>query len=271
MLTFADLLGAAAEAALIATGSPYMAVTVPFLIAAVYVLQKVYLRTSQQLRLMELETRGPLYANFLETLDGVSTIRAFGWGLDCQKQCQALLDRSQRPNYLLMCIQTWLKMVLDLIVAAEATIVVLLALLLRSSTNPALLGVSLNNILCKWSSHYWQLHNINANVLTRTAFNASLASVIGGWTLFETSLGAIARLRSFEQNVKPEDRPGEVCKPPASWPAEGKIEMRGVAASHRFVRRHCFIVVVESHNRSNTLTGLARLVSRTPASTLKQA
>lgn len=47
-----------------------------------------------------------------------------------------------------MCIQTWLNMVLDLIVAAEATIVVLLALLLRSSTNPSLLGVSLNNILC---------------------------------------------------------------------------------------------------------------------------
>lgn len=72
MLTCTDLLGAAAEAALIATGSPYMAATVPFLIAAVYVLQKVYLRTSQQLRVLELETRGPLYANFLETLDGVS-------------------------------------------------------------------------------------------------------------------------------------------------------------------------------------------------------
>lgn len=126
-----------------------MAATIPVLIAAVYCLQKVYLRTSQQLRLMELETRGPLYSNFLETLDGLSTIRAFGWELRCQKYCQALLDVSQRPNYLLMCIQTWLNMVLDLIVAAEATIVVLLALMLRSSTNPALLGVSLNNILCE--------------------------------------------------------------------------------------------------------------------------
>ncbi|TQV95962.1 ABC transporter [Cordyceps javanica] len=212
LVTVTNLLGAAAEAALIATGSPYMAATVPFLIAAVYVLQKVYLRTSQQLRLLELETRGPLYSNFLETLEGLSTIRAFGWELSCKKSCQAFLDRSQRPTYLLMCIQTWLNMVLDLIVAAEATIVVLLALLLRSSTNPALLGVSLNNIL---------------------SFNASLASVIGGWTLFETSLGAIARLRAFEENVKPEDHPREVREPPASWPAEGKIEMRDVTASHR--------------------------------------
>ncbi|KAJ6788261.1 hypothetical protein PWT90_02398 [Aphanocladium album] len=212
LVTVTNLLGAAAEAALIATGSPYMAVTIPFLICAVYILQKVYLRTSQQLRLMELESRGPLYANFLETLDGVSTIRALGWQLKCKKLCQTLLDQSQRPNYFLMSIQTWLNMVLDLIVAAEATIVVLLALLLRSSTNPALLGVSLNNIL---------------------SFNGSLASVIGGWTLFETSLGAIARLRSFEQNIKPEDLADETCQPAASWPAEGKIEMRGLAASHR--------------------------------------
>ncbi|OAA63926.1 ABC transporter, transmembrane domain, type 1 [Cordyceps fumosorosea ARSEF 2679] len=211
LVTVTNLLGAAAEAALIAMGSPYMAATVPFLIAAVYALQKVYLRTSQQLRLLELETRGPPYANFLETLDGVSTIRAFGWELNCKQYCQAFLDRSQRPTYLLICIQTWLNMVLDLIVAAEAAIVVLLGLLLKSSTNPALLGVSLNNIL---------------------SFNASLASVIGGWTLFETSLGAISRLRSFEQNIKPEDLPGEVCEPPASWPVEGRIEMRGVDASH---------------------------------------
>ncbi|KAM3512449.1 hypothetical protein MY11210_003939 [Beauveria gryllotalpidicola] len=93
-------------------------------------------------------------------------------------------------------------MVLDFIVGAEATIVMLLALLLRSSTNPALLGVSLDNIL---------------------SFNASLVSVIGGWTLFKTSLGALTQPRSFEQNMKPEDQPWEVCEPPKSWPAEGTI------------------------------------------------
>lgn len=232
LVTVTNLLGATAEAALIATGSPYMAATIPVLVAAVYILQKVYLRTSQQLRLMELETRGPLYANFLETLEGASTIRAFGWEIDCKVFCRKLLDTSQRPNYSLMYIQTWLNMVLDLIVAAEATIVVLLALLLRSSTKPALLGVSLNNILCRYKE--FGPIGRGSMLIQLLAFNASLASVIGGWTLFETSLGAIARLKSFEENVRPEDLAVETCEPPPSWPEEGQIEMRNVTASHRF-------------------------------------
>ena len=61
------------------------------------------------------------------------------------------LDFSQRPYYLLYCVQRWLNMVLDLIVGAEAVLVVGLAVWLRSSTSVGLLGVSLNNILCKSS------------------------------------------------------------------------------------------------------------------------
>lgn len=61
-----------------------------------------------------------------------------------------LLDESQRPYYLLYCIQRWLTLVLDLIVGAEAVLVVGLAVGLRHSTSPGLLGVSLNNVMCKW-------------------------------------------------------------------------------------------------------------------------
>lgn len=74
-----------------------MAFTIPFLILVVYVLQDIYLRTSCQLRLLDLETRAPLFSHFLETLDGLATIRAFGWR-ECQRLCGALLDASQRPH-----------------------------------------------------------------------------------------------------------------------------------------------------------------------------
>ena len=125
-----------------------MAATVPLLIAVIWVLQHVYLRTSRQLRLLDLEARSPLYSHFLETLSGLSTIRAFGWEVENKEQNKRLLDFSQRPYYLLYCVQRWLNLVLDLIVAAEAVVVVGLALGLRTSTTAGLLGVSLNNILC---------------------------------------------------------------------------------------------------------------------------
>ncbi|KAH8708067.1 hypothetical protein HC256_010215 [Beauveria bassiana] len=61
--------------------------------------------------------------------------------------------------------------------------------------------------------------------------NASLVSIIGGWTLFKTSLGAIAQPRPFAKGQAGRSI-GEVHESPKSWPAEGTIEMRGVAASH---------------------------------------
>ena len=112
-------------------------------------LQHVYLRTSRQLRLLDLETRSPLYSHFLDTLNGLAVIRAFGWETEAKGQAYEFLDVSQRPYYLLLCVQTWLTLVLDFIVGAEALIVVGLALGLRSYTSAGLLGLSLNNILCK--------------------------------------------------------------------------------------------------------------------------
>jgi ATP-binding cassette subfamily C (CFTR/MRP) protein 1 len=138
-----------AEAALIAVGSYYMALTVPFTIITTYFLQHIYLKTSRQLRILELESRSPVYSHFLETLEGLATIRAFGWQTQMMDEMARRLDESQKPYYLMFCIQRWLALVLDLIVGALATIVVALATSLRYSTSPGLLGVSMNSVLGK--------------------------------------------------------------------------------------------------------------------------
>lgn len=125
-----------------------MIIALPFLFIVMYYLQRVYLRTSRQLRHLELESHSPLYSHFLETLEGLPTIRAFG----CEKEFQELfterVDDSQKPYYLMFCIQNWLGLVLDLISAGMAVTVVTLALNLRQWTSPGLLGVAMNNVLC---------------------------------------------------------------------------------------------------------------------------
>lgn len=149
ILTGIDLFSVIASAALIATGSSYMAISVPFLIVAVFVLQHFYLRTSRQMRLLDLECKSPLYSHFLDTVKGLATVQAFGWEDDFRTKNLRLLDISQQPHYLLYCIQRWLTLALDLIVAAEAVILVSLAVFLRHSTNVGLLGVSLNSVLSR--------------------------------------------------------------------------------------------------------------------------
>jgi len=125
-----------------------MAITLPFTFVVFYYLQHIYLQTSRRLRILELESRSPVYSHFLETLEGLETIRAFRWQARMTTENEKRLDDSQKPYYLMFCIERWLALVLDLIVGGLATAVVALAMLLRYSSSPGLLGVSMNAVLC---------------------------------------------------------------------------------------------------------------------------
>ena len=55
-----DAFNSIAQAILILPASYWLAVSFPFLFGAFYIIQKFYLRTSRQLRLLDLEAKSPL-------------------------------------------------------------------------------------------------------------------------------------------------------------------------------------------------------------------
>lgn len=132
---------------LIATASAYTAITFPFIVAVFYFVQKFYLRTSRQLRFMDLEAKSPLYTQFIESLAGLATLRAFNWQEPSRELNLELLDISQKPFYLMKMIQQWLSLVLNLVSMGLALVVVGLAVKLRESVSPGLTGVALVNII----------------------------------------------------------------------------------------------------------------------------
>jgi ATP-binding cassette, subfamily C (CFTR/MRP), member 1 len=191
---------------------PLITVTLPFTILAVYLIQKVYLATSRQLRFLDLEARAVVNASFLEMLEGVATIRAFGWQQPFICDNVRKLDLSMRPGYLLTCIQRWLDVVLDLIVPGLAIVIISLAVALKGTTTGGQIGIALNVVL---------------------QVNQYLLRLVASWTSLETSLGAISRLRAFEQDVQPEDKAGEMQPPPPAWPARGAVEFANLSACYK--------------------------------------
>jgi ATP-binding cassette subfamily C (CFTR/MRP) protein 1 len=198
-------------AGLMASTASYFLATIPITILVLFAVQKFYLRTSRQLRHLELEAKAPLYTHFQETLSGLASIRAFGWVEQFCSTNFALLDRSQNPVYLLLCIQCWLAVVLDLLVAALATILMSIIVSLRHKMDPGFVGLGLLNVM---------------------SFNTSMSLLIKMWTLTETSIGAIARVRDFVSNTESEIKSVETVEPPLDWPSSGAIELRGFAASY---------------------------------------
>jgi ABC-type multidrug transport system fused ATPase/permease subunit len=166
------------------------------------------------MRFLDLECKSPLYTHIGETFEGLSTIRAFGWQEEFMKINIKHLDTSQKPSYLMSCIQRWLGLVLQLLVAVTAVIVVALATSLIGTTSGGRLGISLSQIV---------------------TFPSSLSFLLMFWTQMETCLGAIARLKGFQEGTKPEDRPEETFIPGEDWPSKGAIEFKNVCASYGWV------------------------------------
>ncbi|KAJ5756881.1 ABC transporter integral membrane type 1 [Penicillium nucicola] len=83
----------------------------------------------------------PVVLSRAEVLEGLPTIRAFGWQGASSQLLTAHLDRFQTPHYMLICTQRRLDLVLDMVVMSLATVVEKLAVMLRSSTSHSLLGL----------------------------------------------------------------------------------------------------------------------------------
>lgn len=201
--------------ALIGASSPYAAISFPVVGFALYAIQRFYLRTSRQLRFLDLEAKSPLYTQFNEILEGLSTIRAFRWQGFLLEKAKALLDRSQRPFYLLFAVQRWLTLVLDLVVAAVATLLISLVVGLRGRIEPGYVGVALLNVIL---------------------FSQSVKLLISFWAQLETQIGSVSRVKTFTAEAVDENLDEEDQMPPPIWPSDGRVEFRNITAGYRYVR-----------------------------------
>lgn len=151
----------------------------------------------------------------IETLDGLATIRAFGWESVYSQKNMSRLNDSQRPVYLLSCLQRWLVFVVDMMITVIAIILIVIVTTLREQIGPGYSGIALMNTL---------------------ALSGTVKTCLTSWVMLEIALGAVARVRSFVVNVKPEvDGDSGDLKTEEElkhWPGDGSIELVDVTASY---------------------------------------
>lgn len=198
------------QAGVIASGTTYMAASLPFAFICLFYIQRYYLRTSRQLRLLQIEAHAPLVTSLREMSTGLVYIRGFG----CQEHnfiyCLRSLDESQKPFYFLRCSQAYLTLVLDLLTAVLAVILTALALHIKDSSSPNAIGLSFLNLI-----------NLSS-CLNRT---------ISYYTMMEMSIGSLTRLREFFR-LTPTERAGTIDLP-ENWPSRGKVQVSNIFARYK--------------------------------------
>jgi ABC-type multidrug transport system fused ATPase/permease subunit len=175
-------------------------------------LQRFYLQTSRQVRLLEIEAKAPLFTHFIESVSGAATIRAFGWQSHYQERNCRFIDTSQRLTYLLSCIHYWLDFVLNIIVM--------------------LLSVTLVSVVVTWVEKF-SAGSVGVSLVMIVGFNSMLARLIQTWTDMESSIGAVTRVKRFVEETELEDHNSTNRDLPLEWPQAGALELSGVVASYK--------------------------------------
>ena len=196
---------------LVAVAAVYALAVLPVICMILYLIQHFYLRTSKQLRYLDLQSKSGLHTKLSETFAGLVTIRAHGWQDLFRQEFEEKLDRSQEPLYLLYMVQQWLQLTLNLVVAGLAITITGLAVGIRGKTSASAIGVAFLNM---------------------TTLGETLTTFIASWTSLETSLGAIARIQAFEKDTPVEPEVRSPVQLPPSWPASGNVQIDNLWTSY---------------------------------------
>lgn len=183
----------------------------PIVLALLYLLQSFYLQTSRQVRLLEIEAKAPLYTSFSETTAGATTIRAFSWQDQYKKRNLKLIDQSQRPAYLQYCLHGWLGFVLDILVTIIAVVLVAIVVTWKDKFNAGSVGVSLVMVI---------------------TFSSVLMRLIKTWTMMESSIGAVARVKNFVAETPSEDMNTVCASIQPKWPTRGEVRISNLVAAY---------------------------------------
>ncbi len=195
----------------ILAGATYMSAILPVVFGFLFFIQRYYLRTSRQLRLLEIEAKAPLVRSLRDIGTGIVYIRAFRTQEHDFARCLYILDQSQKPYYFLLASQAFLSLMLDLVVALMALTLSVLALYVKDSTSANAAGLAFLNL-----------------ITLGTGFNM----VINAWTAMEISVGSLARLRNFMRDTPTEKKVGETNLP-ENWPSRGEVIFQDVVARYK--------------------------------------
>jgi ABC-type multidrug transport system fused ATPase/permease subunit len=186
-----------------------MTATLPIYIGVFWALKAFCTRTSQRLRVMDIESRAPLCSNLMEAMTGLVTIRAFGLQKKHREINYHNLCESQKPFYLLLTTQRWLTVTLDLVLAGFAVIIMGIGVGTMGQISPSSMGLALVNTI---------------------SLGSSVKMLVTYWTGLEVSLGAISRAKHFIEETRSEHLQDETSLIVRDCKFQGPIRFNAVWA-----------------------------------------
>jgi len=191
----------------------------PFFLTAVIpltyiyvIVQKFYIRSSREVKRLDSVSKSPIFSHFDETLNGVSTIRAFNRSEEFIKDNENRLDTNQRAFFISTTANRWLGIRLELLGAIVVGLASLFCVIERENIDAGSAGLSLTYALQTTALLNW---------------------LVRMYTETEAQMVAVERLEEYS-NI-PTEAPPIIPnrRPPKEWPTEGEIVFNDLKLRYR--------------------------------------
>ncbi|KAG0369083.1 P-loop containing nucleoside triphosphate hydrolase protein [Gamsiella multidivaricata] len=194
----------------------WIVISIPFLFGGFIFLRMVYIRTSRQVKRIDSQTRSPIYSQLSETLDGLTSVRAFGVGERFMGRFVDAQEANGRAFFAYLICARWLGFRLDALSALFLGITAVACVAVRDSQKAAMVGLALNYVTQLSGELQWAV---------RQSVEAAILMV------------SVERMMEYAQ-VKPEESERRRFNPdgssvvPNGWPQEAKVTFTDMSLTY---------------------------------------
>eukprot|EP00158_Paraphelidium_tribonemae_P007083 Partr_v1_DN28105_c1_g1_i1_m55327 putative ATP-binding cassette, sub-family C (CFTR MRP), member len=180
-----------------------------------YRVQRYYLSSSRELKRLDSVTKSPIFANFSETLGGVSTIRAYGQRVRFERENADRVDLNVKCYYPSVASNRWLAIRLEFlgaIVIFGAALFAVIGVLYFKNVDAGIVGLSVSYALTVTQTLNWMVRQSCE---------------------IETNIVSVERIKEYID--LPPEAPLSIDNGQlrSSWPEYGEVEFRNYAARYR--------------------------------------
>lgn len=191
----------------------FIFIAVPMGVLYVYY-QQYYLKTSRELRRLDSVSRSPIFANFQESLSGVSIIRAYGQEDRFRFLNQTRIDRNLRAYHPSVNANRWLAVRLEL----------LGSFIILGASGLAILSLKSGNISAGW---------VGLSVSYSLQITQSLNWIVRMTVEVETNIVSVERIMEYSQLTPEAPEIIEENRPSENWPEEGEVVFKDYSTRYR--------------------------------------
>ncbi|KAL9964378.1 hypothetical protein ACROYT_G028009 [Oculina patagonica] len=179
----------------------FLAVILPLGLFYLFI-QRIYVATSRQLKRIESVSRSPIFNNFFETINGASTIRAFGQQQRLIRDNYYRVDENHVAFYPGTSANRWLALRLEFVGNLIILFAAMFAVISRDSIESGLVGLSISYALQVTNTLNWMVR---------------MSSEL------ETNIVSVERVKEYSEAPTEAEWVIPDNRPPDGWPDAGNI------------------------------------------------